>query len=159
MTGHVMEGLLKLSFTPAEFTVWMRDVVKPKMQWQPQGCVLHNTGTMVWPGFDARGHMITPAQRMENMSVNWDARGFTSAPHVVISPDGMVNVPWPPWLHGTHSPSWNATHFGIELVGDFDREAFPDKMRESALDRHGGNGHQLPFPQRGSSHQPQELPG
>lgn len=133
MTGHVMEGLLKLSFTPAEFTVWMRDVVKPKMQWHPQGWVRHHTLTLVWPGFDVRGNKLTPAQRIENMSVDWVSRGMTKAPHFLVGTDNLIHVMWPPWLPGQHAIGANHDRLGIENAGNFDLQPFPDKMLQTNL--------------------------
>lgn len=130
----VMEGLLKQSYTLDQFKEYLKAEVAPKMgAWRPKGVVLHNTGIMVWPGFDVRGVQITPAQRMENMSVDWVSRGFHGGPHLLISPDGMINTLWPLWMYGTHSPSWNKTFWGMEMVGDFDKEPFPNVMREAAV--------------------------
>ncbi len=125
-----MQGLLKQSFTLAQFKDYLAKEVAPRMSaWRPRGVVLHNTGKMVWPGFDARGVKLTPAQRIDNISVTWVANNFPAAPHLMISPDGMIHTVWPLWLKGTHSPSWNDTFWGVEMVGDFDFEPFFDTHR------------------------------
>ena len=130
----VMQGLLKQSYTLAQFEDYLKSEVAPKMgAWRPGMIVDHNTGAMVWPGFDHHGKQITPAQRIENMSVDWVARGFSGGPHLVISPDGMINTVWPLWLPGTHSPSWNHQSWGIEHTGDFNTEQMPIAQRDTSL--------------------------
>lgn len=131
--GSVMKGLVKKGFSPATFPIYLKKEVVPKMGvWHPRGCVLHNTGKMIWPGI-VKGHQITPEQRLDNMSVDWVSRGFHGGPHLVIAPDGMIWAVWPLWLPGTHSPSYNSTYWGIEMVGDFNIDPFPDIMRQSAV--------------------------
>lgn len=125
-----MQGLLLQSYTLEEFKLYLTKEVAPRMgAWHPAGAVLHNTGRMVWPGFDGHGVQITPAQRIKNISVYWVSRGFHGGPHLMVSPDGMIHTVWPLWMWGTHSPSYNHTHWGIEMVGDFDVEPFPDAMK------------------------------
>ena len=128
-----MKGLVLKGFTLEEFQVYVKTVVAKKMGvWRPRGFVLHNTGTMEWPGHTPKGVQITPEQRIKNMSVDWVARHFDGGPHLLISPDGMIWAVWPMWLPGTHSPSWNHTHWGMEMVGDFDKEKFPPAMNVAA---------------------------
>jgi N-acetylmuramoyl-L-alanine amidase len=134
-----MKGLVLRGFTPAAFKTYLRvEVAKKMAAWRPRGVVLHNTGKMVWPGFTPAGKQITPEQRLRNMSVDWVARGFRGGPHLVIAPDGMIWTAWPLWLQGTHSPSYNATFWGVELVGAFDSEPFPDAMRKAATEAAAG---------------------
>ena len=129
----ILQGMLCVEFSIEEFELYVRQTLSGLMKaWRPRGVVLHNTGTMVWPGFDVHGVQISPAQRIENMSVDWVSRGFYGGPHLLISPDGMIHTVWPLWMAGTHSPSWNKTFWGIEMVGDFDKELFPPVMREAA---------------------------
>jgi hypothetical protein len=140
--GTVMKGLVKRGFTPAQFGVYLRDEVSSKMgAWRPRGAVLHNTDrprTDEWPG-KVKGKVpgtfvtITPEQRLDNMSVHWVAMGFSGCPHLVIAPDGMIWTAWPLWKPGTHSPSYSSTFWGVEMVGNFDVEAFPDALRLSTV--------------------------
>lgn len=129
-----MQGLLLQSYTLEQFKDYVTKEVAPRMgAWHPEGIVLHNTGRMVWPGFDAKGVQITPAQRIKNISVYWMSRRFHGGPHLMISPDGMIHTVWPLWMWGTHSPSFNHTHQSLEMVGDFDSEPFPDVMQVSVV--------------------------
>ena len=129
-----MAGLLCVEFSADEFEFYCRETLPKLMQaWRPRGVVLHNTGAMAWPGQDPHTHQpLTPKQRIENMSVTWVNAGFHGGPHFLITPKPSIITMWPAWQPGTHSPSWNSTFWGMEMVGDFDLEPFPDGMRDTA---------------------------
>ena len=102
--------------------------------WRPRGCVLHNTWApklSQWPGI-VNGKPITEAQRIDNMAVRWKKLGWRSGPHLFIAPDRIWTAT-PLWQRGTHAPSFNATHWGIELVGEYDTEILPDSLRDNAV--------------------------
>lgn len=90
----------------------------PPTTWA-SGMTLHNTAAPTLSQW-------TPAnrsQRILNLERFFrDERGWTSGPHAFVD-DELV------WLFtrftdkGTHSPSWNGTRLGIEMVGDFRRGA------------------------------------
>jgi hypothetical protein len=131
-----MKGLVLKSFTPAEFRAYLRKEVAPKMKaWRPRGVVLHNTylpTAQQWPT-DGKGRPISAVQRIRNMSVSWVASKFRGGPHLVVEPNGMIWAVWPLWLPGTHSPSWNATFWGMELVGDYSKETMSQALHDSAV--------------------------
>lgn len=90
----------------------------PPQHWRPSGGTLHNTAT---PNM-ARGEQFT-INHWRDMWVDFfRSKGWPSGPHAFIFNTGEIllftafNVP------GTHSPSWNGTKFGIEMVADFDKE-------------------------------------
>lgn len=128
-------GMIKRGGTAEQFLYYLHDEAAPMMRaWRPSMIVLHNTGSMKWPGeakhADGSVTPITPEQRLDNMSVGWTAVHFPSTPHLVISPDGMIWLAWPLWKPGTHSPSWNRVSWGIETVGDFDfDQPTPEMLR------------------------------
>jgi len=102
--------------------------------WRPSGLVLHNTGAPTlkqWLNSPTpRAGALTPwamqldreKQRIANLEYFFRVtRGWSSGPHAFVGPDRVwfftpFNKP------GTHSPSWNGTKLGIELVGDYDHE-------------------------------------
>jgi uncharacterized protein (TIGR02594 family) len=49
-----------------------------------------------------------------------------------ISPDG-IHLFSPLWRPGRHSPTWNKSHFGVELIGNYDVEMLPSKLRTSTI--------------------------
>lgn len=129
---HELAGMVNRGFTVDEFKAYLTAEVAPKMAaWRPRGVVLHNTGLVPhWkPG-------TTPAeaiQHMRDMSVTWASppNNWSSGPHLVIDKDGQIVAATPLWMRGTHSPSFNFTHWGIEMVGDYDLEPFPDAQRDA----------------------------
>src|SRR5262245_46413696 len=89
--------------------------------WRPSGQVLHNTAS---PTLDQWWHGGTsPEQRMKNLRNYYENDcGWSAGPHAFI--DGET---W--WIFtdfnvkGVHSPSWNGTRLGFEMVGDYDSES------------------------------------
>jgi uncharacterized protein YraI len=83
--------------------------------------VCHNTAS---PTLDQWWHGGTsPEQRMKNLKSYYQGLGWSAGPHAFV--DG-VSI----WImtdfnvKGVHSPSWNGTRLGIEMVGDYDKEDF-----------------------------------
>jgi N-acetylmuramoyl-L-alanine amidase/Bacterial SH3 domain len=103
--------------TIADFKVYMHGL--DYRNWRPSGIVQHNTAS---PTLYQWWHSVPPAERMQNLiSYYRDEMGWSAGPHVFV--DGVsfwvltdLNV------SGVHSPSWNATRLGIEMVGDYDSE-------------------------------------
>src|SRR5262245_25577833 len=88
--------------------------------WRPSGQVLHNTAS---PTLYQWWHSVPPAERMQNLiSYYRDDLGWSAGPHAFI--DGKSY-----WVltdfnvSGVHSPSWNGSRLGFEMVGDYDTES------------------------------------
>lgn len=131
---EISKGMIKKGYVIEEFLEYLEHVVAKeflKTVWRPRGCVLHNTGKINWPGV-VNGKQITPEQRLDNMLVGWRDAKFKAAPHLVLPPDGLVWLAWPLWKPGTHSPSWNSSYWGIEMVGDFRTEHPSDALIRTA---------------------------
>ena len=89
--------------------------------WRPSGMVVHNTASPTLHQWWHGG--TTPEQRMVNLRNYYENdMGWSSGPHAFV--DGVT---W--WIFvdfnvkGVHSPSWNGTRLGIELVGDYASES------------------------------------
>lgn len=89
--------------------------------WRPSGMTLHNTAE---PNLEQWWHSGTPpAQRMENLQSYYENdMGWSAGPHAFVDGESIwvmtdFNV------QGVHSPSWNGTRLGIEMVGDYDVES------------------------------------
>jgi lysozyme len=124
-----MQGLVLQEFTPDAFDAYCKNIIVPALKtsgWTPLGAVLHNTGRI--PDWEK----ISAAQHVRNMSVDWVARNFTGGPHFLVTPTGSIMAVWPAWKRGTHSPSYNHDYWGVEMVGDFTLDPFPDVMRVAA---------------------------
>lgn len=90
--------------------------------WHPEGITLHNTAAPTlkqWaesgPAHDAR---IRNLQSYYENELGWHA-----GPHFFVSRQ-WINWFSNPLLPGVHSRCFNATRFGIEMVGDYNAEAF-----------------------------------
>ena len=91
----------------------------PPTTWA-SGMVLHNTAAPNLGQWTAANR----AQRILNLERYFrDDRGWTSGPHAFV--DYFTDGIWvftPFTEKGTHSPSWNGTRLGIEMIGDFARD-------------------------------------
>ena len=93
---------------------------------QPKYGVLHNTDSpdiALYHKWMTAGKP-TPEQWGRNLASYYSGLGWNSMPHAFVLPDGRVLLGSPFNVQGTHSPSWNRISIGIEMVGNFDREAF-----------------------------------
>lgn len=94
-----------------------------KMPVQPwlKNIVIHNTSL---PTIDM--WKSTPggsSQRVLNLAHYYkNQKGWSSGPHGFIPPEGGVFWGTPLTATGTHSPSWNSSSIGLELVGDYSKD-------------------------------------
>lgn len=87
-------------------------------KWRPNGMVVHNTGI---PSLK-QWHQVDGPTRIKNLTNYFrNQRGWTSGPHAFVA-DDFVWLFTPFNMPGTHSPSWNGTKLGIEMVADFATE-------------------------------------
>jgi hypothetical protein len=123
------KGIVNKPFDETSFTDYVNKVVRPaivKHGWRPRGLVLHNTARPLlseWPGV-VKGKPITPEQRLRNIEAGYIKLGWSGGPHLFVSPTA-IHAFTPLWTNGVHSPSFNASYWGLELVGNMDIEAFP----------------------------------
>jgi len=128
------------SYTLPQFKEYVMAKVAPMMghPWRPHGFALHNAIVLskLWPGYDPKGNLWTPQQRIRNASVDWLARGMTKPPHIYFTQANamvkqhMIHVLWPMWQAGEHSPGFNSWLWGAECFADFDREPLVDSFRD-----------------------------
>lgn len=86
--------------------------------WRPSGGALHNTAVP-----SLKRSKDYPIVHWRSM---WEGyyrgMGWSGGPHFFCFP-GQVLFFTPIILPGVHSPSWNGTKFGVEMVADFDKES------------------------------------
>ncbi len=127
--------MVGLGFQPDTIHNYFQQVVKPNMLWRPVGVVLHNTEYPTikdWPG-SVDGQPVTAMERLRLFKHYYAViRGWPSGPHCFIDTK-RVWIFSPPWKPGTGSPSWDADHFQVELVGDYAKEMLPDTVRGAAI--------------------------
>ncbi|HET9983360.1 MAG TPA: peptidoglycan recognition family protein [Longimicrobiales bacterium] len=110
------KGIVGRGFTAEEFDRYVRTVTFPA--WRPRFVVVHNTQV---PTF-REWHGVAPERRMRGFVAYYrDEQRWSGGPHLFVADDRIwvftpLNVP------GVHSPSWNGSSLGVEIVGDYDRE-------------------------------------
>jgi hypothetical protein len=121
------KGIVGKSFPREDFATYLKTVTFKA--WRPQFIVLHNTAV---PAL-ADWHKASGAARMKGLEHYYrDVQHWSAGPHLFIA-DDLIWVFTPLNTPGVHSPSWNAIAWGVELVGDYATEQFPDTVRGNAI--------------------------
>jgi N-acetylmuramoyl-L-alanine amidase len=108
--------------------------------WKPFFVVVHNTSEpdlatyADWRAHPEQHGRWTPEQWGRNLVGFYENQKppWSTGPHAFVCPDGILLFT-PFTEHGTHSPSWNAVTWGIETVGEFEREPFEDGSRDNLI--------------------------
>lgn len=120
------------AYTPAEFAAHVAGLTWTA--WKPKGITLHNTAAPTLAQWAESG----PAHdaRIRNLQQYYEGMGWHAGPHLFVSRNyinGFSNL----LAKGVHSRCFNATHIGIECVGDYDREPWDSgdgaKVRDNAV--------------------------
>lgn len=102
------------------------------MTWDPDFVVLHNTAS---PTLAQRPSGFT-SQHMTNLQGYYSGMGWSGGPHFFVD----QNAVWafnPINKKGVHSPSWNSSAIGVEMLGNYETESFTSgsgaKVRQNTL--------------------------
>lgn len=97
-------------------------------QWRPNKIVWHNTAAPTLKQWiksaddDALTGKTPGITRIRNLELFFkDNNGWSGCPHLFIA-NNLIWVMNPLTAPGVHSPSWNGTSIGIEMIGDFSTE-------------------------------------
>lgn len=104
-------------FTISEFDAYC-DSLK-KQSWVKR-IVLHNTAV---PSLAQRPGGILTTQHIKNLKSYYEGMDWPGGPHLFIDATGI----WvfnPLNREGTHSPSYNSSAWGVEMLGDYQKESF-----------------------------------
>lgn len=105
--------------------------------WRPRFVTMHHTGApdlKTWQGWQTRAKPVSDEQWLKNLAKYYgDTMGWSSGPHFFFTPNNFC-VLSPPTARGVHAVSFNATSWGVECVGDFDREKFDGPVREKYIE-------------------------
>jgi hypothetical protein len=116
-------GTIGARLSKADLMVYVAAITAEDMEFKPKAIVIHNTAApnmAQWkasPVYPNRMNGLTGWYR-DKQKPRWKA-----GPHMFVDDEGF----WlftPLWKQGTHSPSFNSSAWGIEMVGDYDKEPF-----------------------------------
>lgn len=114
------KGIIAKAFTIDEFAAYVATI--NWSAWKPSFIVLHNTGS---PNLSQRPDGLTIAH-IKNLEVYYrDQQKWSAGPHLFID-DKQIWCFSPLNSPGVHSPSWNNVSFGIEMLGDYDKDSFTE---------------------------------
>lgn len=117
---------VKRGFTQEQFAIYAASLAW--LVWRPSKIVFHNTALpslaqWIKSAADDKAKNLQPGiTRINNLERFFkDENHWSGAPHLFIAPD-VIWVFNPLTSPGVHSPSFNATSIGIEMIGDFSKE-------------------------------------
>lgn len=121
------KGIVGSGFKPGGFDAYAHQLNFGA--WRPQFVVLHNTQIPTL----AKWHDVDGHSRMRIFAEYYrDTMQWSAGPHLFVA-DDLIWVFTPLITPGVHSPSWNRMSWGVEVVGDFDRELFQGAIRSNAI--------------------------
>lgn len=119
------KGIVARGFAPTPFIDYVNALTFP--QWRPKKIVLHNTyipSLALWKQVGAQ-------QYLRNLEKYYrDKLEWSAGPHLFID-DRAIWVFTPLTTPGVHSPSYNHNAWGVETVGDYDREPLLPETRNN----------------------------
>jgi hypothetical protein len=117
---------VKKGFNQSGFARYVKETSWP--QWRPSKIVWHNTAAPSLKQWiksaqeDERKGLVPGLTRIQNLERYFRVNnGWSGCPHLFIAND-LIWVMNPLDKPGVHSPSWNSTSIGIEMIGDFASE-------------------------------------
>lgn len=121
-------GIIGHAFDPATFDAYCRSLKFDG--WRPSFIAVHNTAI---PDLALRPNGFT-AKHIENLvgyyrNEQRNDKGkvvkkkWSAGPHLFID-DRQIWVFTPLTVQGVHSPSWNSTALGVEMLGDYEKDLF-----------------------------------
>jgi hypothetical protein len=112
------KGIVGEAFTVDEFDTYCHGL--QWMAWRPSFIVLHNTEV---PSLAERPVGFTTQHMQGFVQYYRDQKHWSAGPHLFVD-DKRIWVFTPLTVSGVHSPSWNKLALGVEMLGDYEREAF-----------------------------------
>ena len=125
------KGIVGASYSSEEFDTYCHEL--QWTAWRPSFAVVHNTAV---PSLSQRPQGLTKKHILALEAYYRDKQGWKAGPHLFID-DRQIWVFTPLTVSGTHSPSWNKTSLGVEMLGDYEKDAFDKgrglRVRENAV--------------------------
>jgi len=85
--------------------------------WEPKGITIHHCAA---PSLAQRPNGFL-SQHMLNLQDFYEGKGWSSGPHIFTDED-QAWIFSPLTSRGVHAVSFNSSHIGIEMLGDYDTE-------------------------------------
>lgn len=130
----IWRGVVGKSFTSDAFEKYVA-TLKFNL-WRPKFVVVHNTSSpdlKKWREWQTRKPPISDEKWAQNLVGYYrDQQKWSAGPHLFVTPAGIL-VFSPLTGPGTHSPSWNSISWGVETVGDFEREPFSGAVKDNLI--------------------------
>lgn len=121
------KGIVGKGFSPDQFDEYVSGLVFNN--WRPQFVVLHNTASPTL----SEWHKVSGEARMKNLESYYrDTMKWSGGPHLFIA-DDLIWVFTPLTVSGIHSPSWNMISWGVEMVGDFNKETLTSPQKDNVI--------------------------
>jgi hypothetical protein len=120
------KGIIGKSFSPEAFETYCEALTWSA--WRPKFIALHNTGV---PNLAQRPQGFTQTHIANLEGYYRDNQKWSAGPHLFVD-DKQIWVFTPLTVSGVHSPSWNSIALGVEMLGDYDKDAF-DAGRGAAV--------------------------
>ena len=112
------KGIVGQSFSAQDFDSYCHSI--QWTAWRPSFIVLHNTAI---PNLAQRPNGLTKEHINGLESFYRDVQKWSAGPHLFVD-DKQIWAFTPLNMSGVHSPSWNKIAIGIEMLGDYETEAF-----------------------------------
>jgi N-acetylmuramoyl-L-alanine amidase CwlA len=112
------KGIVGLSYDADDFDKYCHAV--HWTAWRPSFIVLHNTAS---PSLAQRPDGLTEEHIRNLEGFYRDTQKWSAGPHLFVD-DHQIWVFTPLNMSGVHSPCWNKNSLGIEMLGDYQKEAF-----------------------------------
>jgi hypothetical protein len=92
------------------------------------GVTVHHTAIPTVAQWRGRDSMIALGNYYRDDVPNPDGtKGWSAGPHFFVGPDGIWTGT--PITHrGVHAVSFNRSHIGVEVVGDYDKQSWPEPI-------------------------------
>jgi len=113
----MMEIVAKFFATPEALREYLQSE-KGKMLWEPSGICYHHTAE---PSLAMRPKGLSLVH-IRNLEAYYESLGWRRGPHFFVDDRGWWAF-FPVSERGTHAILFNATHIGIEVLGDYDEES------------------------------------
>lgn len=126
-------GIIGRSYAADEFEHYVSSF--PFGVWRPRFVVVHNTSSpdrKTWDGWQRRTPPLTDEQWGRNLEGYYKDLGWSGCPHLFVTPASIL-VMNPLTMPGTHSPAWNSVTWGVETVGEFDRDPFTGSIKNNLV--------------------------